>query len=80
MDTLDGVPELRGLLDDHEGLEPFHALIEEDIGYAHGWARVLYSRVIFEEMLTLRPKTMSDRAAAAALMRAEENRGLVWAA
>jgi hypothetical protein len=80
MDDLNGLSEFRGLLDDGEGLIQFYALIEEDIDYAHGHARVLYSRVIFEEMITLKPKVMSDRAAAAALMRAEEDRGLLWAA
>lgn len=62
------------------GAPEFVALLDEDVDWAHGQARVDNAPYVFEEMLRLKPDFPSDYALAGMITEHETTLGIDWGA
>ncbi len=73
---LDGLPELHALLEPG----PLEALVEADVEAAQGQANALNGWPVFLEALAVQPRSLEDTALVGAVLRAEAESGVRWAA
>ncbi len=73
--TFDGLPAFHELLED-----PFEALVDQDVEAAHARANAENGWHVFMDTLSVRPRVVNDVGLVAAVLHAEDEAGIRWAA